>query len=541
MKNIFTLFQRTVPKRNSRLQVEKGSPAGERTVLKGIFFGVVASILSLILLSPSLAHATDLIEEAAPGTPQNLLKYSIGETNDPTTGTGEKPGAFDYTVIAPLSLKLTGYVNEDGVPLKQGLLMEQGHYLAMMFEYQPGLNEYFADLLDNIGIPTISHAYAQGTGYSAMSTFLPFWKAFRNLAYSLYIVMFVVVGVMIMLRTKVNAQTIITIQTALPNLLITLLLITFSYAIVGFMIDLMYFLIYFVVYLFSSIDIIRTPTKAIDRLLSYSAWSVIFEGRNTIIKAVSQAITQALSGLGTGALGVVGAISSALSWIGLGYLLVAVWLAVAMLKLMWTLMNCYFMLLVQTITAPIQILMNAMPGSKAFSEWLKKTASYLIPFPVVACMFIFAAVLIGDPSRATIMGGKPLFGKDDGNPFGINPSAELYSNYGGRAFGTKNTGAIWLPPFTLTDYSEEPASLMVLLGFFIITMTPAAAKMAMDWLQVKASPYTSEIGAGMGGAIGLMKYPGSMISSTKQKQQQISLAKSQARWNAEEFKKIQGT
>jgi len=307
------------------------------------------------------------------------------------------------------------------------------------------------------------------------------------------------------------------------------------------MIDLMYFLIYFVVYLFSSIDIIRTPTKAIDRLLSYSAWSVIFEGRNTIIKAVSQAITQALSGLGTGALGAVGAIGSALSWIGLGYLLVAVWLAVAMLKLMWTLMNCYFMLLVQTITAPIQILMNAMPGSKAFSEWLKKTASYLIPFPVVACMFIFAAVLIGDPSRATIMGGKPLFGKDDGNPFGINPSAELYSNYGGRASGTKNTGAIWLPPFTLTDYSEEPASLMVLLGFFIITMTPAAAKMAMDWLQVKASPYTSEIGAGMGGAIGLMKYPGSMISSTKQKQQQISLAKSQARWNAEEFKKIQGT
>jgi len=156
-------------------------------------------------------------------------------------------------------------------------------------------------------------------------------------------------------------------------------------------------------------------------------------------------------------------------------------------------------------------------------------------------MFIFAAVLIGDPSRATIMGGKPLFGKDDGNPFGINPSAELYSNYGGRASGTKNTGAIWLPPFTLTDYSEEPASLMVLLGFFIITMTPAAAKMAMDWLQVKTSPYTSEIGASLSGAIGLMKYPGSMISSTKQKQQQISLAKSQARWNAEEFKKIQGT
>ena len=58
----------------------------------------------------------------------------------------------------------------------------------------------------------------EGTGYGASPPFLPFWKVFRNLAYSLYIIMFVVVGIMIMLRTKVNAQTIITIQTALPNL-----------------------------------------------------------------------------------------------------------------------------------------------------------------------------------------------------------------------------------------------------------------------------------------------------------------------------------
>jgi hypothetical protein len=310
--------------------------------------------------------------------------------------------------------------------------------------------------------------------------------------------MFVVVGIMIMMRTKVNAQTIITIQSALPNLLITLILITFSYAIVGFMIDLMYFLIYFLVYLLSSIDIIATPTKAISRLLSYSAWSVIFEGRNTIITAVSSAITSALAGLGTGALGAVGAIGSVLSWLGLGYLIAAVWLAVAMLKLMWTLVNCYFMLLVQTITAPVQILMNAVPGSKAFSEWLKKTASYIIPFPVVAGMFLFAAVLIGDPSQASILGGGTKIFGDDGNPFGINNSAPLYA---------KSEGNIWLPPFTLTDYSADPSSLMVLLGFFIITMTPAAAKMAMDWMQVKASPYTSEIGAGLGQAIQLAQQP----------------------------------
>ena len=475
--------------------------------MKKIFLYILPLLLfaysPLVLPSITLAQTADPIDDAAAGVPQNLFKYSVGETNDPVTGTGAKHGAFDMTVLAPLILAVAP-PSKDGVPLKNGLLNQQGKMVAMMFQHQPGSSEYFADLLNNIGLPTASRAYAQGTGYSAMSTFLPFWKVFRNLAYSLYIIMFVVVGIMIMLRTKVNAQTIISIQTALPNLLITLILITFSYAIVGFMIDIMYFLIYFVVYLLSSIDIISTPTKAISRLMSYSAWSVIFEGRNSIISAVSMAITQALSGLGTGALQVAGGLGAIISWLGLGYLIAAVWLAVAMFKLMWVLMNCYFMLLVQTITAPVQILMNAVPGSKAFGEWLKKTASYLIPFPVVACMFIFAAVLIGDPTRANLLQGKTLFG-DDGNPFGINQSNELYDNYGSNI--ANNTGSIWLPPFTLTDYSEEPASLMVLLGFFIITMTPAAAKMAMDWMQVKASPYTSEIGAGLGQAIQLAQQP----------------------------------
>ena len=494
------------------------------------------------LVNPSVVVAqTDPIEDAAPGVPQNLMKYSIGETNDPVTGEGEKPGAFDYTVIAPLSLKLTGYVNKDGVPLKKGLLMEQAHYIALMYEYQPGTNEYFADLLDNIGLPTVSKAYAQGTGYSAMSSFLPFWKAFRNLAYSLYIIMFVVVGIMIMLRTKVNAQTIITIQTALPNLLITLILITFSYAIVGFMIDLMYFLIYFIVYLLSSIDIISTPTRAISRLLSYSAWSVIFEGRNSIISAVLMAITQALSGLGTGALGVAGAVASFVSWLGLGYLIAAVVLAIAMLKLMWTLVNCYFMLLVQTITAPIQILMNAVPGSKAFSGWLKKTASYLLPFPVVACMFIFAAVLIGDPSRATILQGTSIYSEEDSNPFGINKDHPLYDNYGGKVqSGKLNTGTIWLLPFTLTDYAEEPASLMVLLGFFIITMTPSAAKMAQEWLQVKESPYTAEAMKGIAGVVTTgVGYPTGMYKQAKSLHEQQRMAEFSARKNAEAAGKYQ--
>lgn len=325
--------------------------------------------------------------------------------------------------------------------------------------------------------------------------------------------MFVVVGIMIMLRTKVNAQTVITIQSALPNLLITLLLITFSYAIVGLMIDIMYFLIYFVVYLLSSpgIGIIETPTKAISRLLSNSAFNVIFAGRDSIISAVSIAISGALHGIasqglfngGDPAINALAGIAGFISWMGFGYLIAAIWLAFSMLKLMWELLKCYVMLIVQVVTAPIQILMNALPGSKAFSSWLKRTASYLIPFPVVAGMFLMAAVLIGDPSRAVLIkDGAPLYGDADSNPFGINADNEFYSGYGdGRDFNDSGaTGAtIWLPPFTLTEYSAYPADLMVIIGFFIIGISAQAAKMAQEWLQVKESPYVSQALSGIGG------------------------------------------
>jgi hypothetical protein len=156
---------------------------------------------------------------------------------------------------------------------------------------------------------------------------------------------------------------------------------------------------------------------------------------------------------------------------------------IAMLKLMLALVKSYVMLIVQTITAPLQILMNAVPGSKAFSEWLKKTASYLIPFPVAAGMFIFAAILVGNPTDATILND---FG-GDANPFGVDQGAAIY----------QNRQDMWLPPFTLTDSltgAAEPGALdvLTLIGFFIFLMTPAAVKMAQDWLQVKESPYTAE-------------------------------------------------
>lgn len=496
-------------------------------------FSSLITILIVSLFAISLTQPA----KASTGITQNMAG-SIGLA---ITGFQANPDNIDEECGVLASGAMTAQENFmagrcDSEGNLAGLLPTGEKYIAMLYNQQPSGREYIADILDNVGIPQVSSAYAQGTGYTALSSFLPFWKTFRNLAYSLYIIMFVVVGVMIMLRTKVNAQTVITIQSALPNLLITLLLITFSYAIVGFMIDLMYFLIYILVYLLSAAGIISTPTQAISRLLSYNAWSIIFEGRNSIIGAVAAAMRQILGGISNFTAGgrwVGGILTLGVTEIlanGFSYLIVAVWLGFAMLKLIYVLLKSYVMLLVQTITAPVQLLMNAMPGSQAFSNWLKKTASYLIPFPVAGAMFIMAAVFIGNPTDYLAVHdwwGEP-------NPFGINENHEFYQNW--------ESNDIWLPPFTLTgDNHWNTQDLMVIIGFFIFTMTPATVKMAQEWMQVKESPYVSEAFAGVGVATGLAKYPMSLYRNIKHQKEQRDIARDQSRWMAEEFKKIQGS
>lgn len=426
--------------------------------------------------------------------------------------------SFPMGMMSTVTGTLSSYIVEPcpGDPSVSGaVLPTTGRMISLAFQSQPSSREYIADMLDNMGLPQAQSAFAQGTsagtGYDAMQPFLPFWKVFRNAAYSLYIIMFIVIGVMIMLRTKVNAQTVITIQSALPNLLVTLILITFSYAIVGFMIDLMYFLIYFVVYLANAGGIISDPGKLITRFLSYSAWSVIFQGRNSIISAVASSIGSVLWGLGSGAIGLAGV---AVSIISPMYLIVAVAFAIQMIKLMFVLLKSYVMLIVQTVTAPIQILFNAMPGSKAFGDWLKKTASYLIPFPVAAGMFLFSAILVGNPTDKTLLGS---LDPRDANPFGVDQGHPLYAN----------RDKIWLPPFTLTDAKVYNADVLTLIGFFIFLMTPAAAKMAQDWLQVKESPYTSEAISGISAGVkGGMLVPNWLYSQKKEEER----ARMQARY-----------
>jgi len=88
---------------------------------------------------------------------------------------------------------------------------------------------------------------AEGIGMGSIQPFARIWKIFRDITYLLLVIVLITIGFMVMFRAKINPQTVISVENALPKIIIALILITFSFAIAGFMIDLMYVLIAIIV------------------------------------------------------------------------------------------------------------------------------------------------------------------------------------------------------------------------------------------------------------------------------------------------------
>ncbi len=93
--------------------------------------------------------------------------------------------------------------------------------------------------LENAGFIPKTYA-AEGLGFATIKPFINLWKALRDVSYLALVLVIVAIGFMIMFRMKLNPQTVINIENSLPNIVVSLLFITFSFAIAGFLIDLMY-------------------------------------------------------------------------------------------------------------------------------------------------------------------------------------------------------------------------------------------------------------------------------------------------------------
>lgn len=229
---------------------------------------------------------------------------------------------------------------------------------------------------------------AQGIGFSGLSPLLPIWKAFRNIAYALLAIVMVVIGFMVMFRKKIDPKTVVTVQNALPKIVLTLILITFSYAIVGLMIDLMYLVIALVASLLIPVSNGALGADTATKYMNGGVWNLfamVFGGGLSAVRNITKLI-------GVTSVPVIGKVLNLGANVVLGAL-VAIALLFAWIRILFLLVGAYIQILISLFTGPLQILTEAFPGSNGFSSWIKNLFVNIAVFPITAAMLMIGTIL----------------------------------------------------------------------------------------------------------------------------------------------------
>src|SRR3989338_9194661 len=135
-----------------------------------------------------------------------------------------------------------------------GAIGFMGNMIATLYTPPLHTSDYFQNLAQNFGISKKTYAQNTGAGFQGLTPLIGVWSAFRNIVYLFLVIVFVVIGLAIMLRVKIDPRTVMTIQNQIPKIIIGILAVTFSFAIAGFLIDLMWVFIYLIFGIFSGMS-----------------------------------------------------------------------------------------------------------------------------------------------------------------------------------------------------------------------------------------------------------------------------------------------
>lgn len=344
--------------------------------------------------------------------------------------------------------KLVGYDRFSGAGGALGFV--SGTIVALYTNSPISTTYYLANLGENMGIgPKTAYAQVGGSGNAIIQPVLELWKVTRNIAYLFFIIIFLAVGLMIMLRQKINPQTVISVQQALPGLIIGLILVTFSYFIAALLVDTLFVGIQVVTQIFTQPGL-QNSLGDRDQLLKMSRdasvfslfWSAGFNGENIInifkgvgdqaAKTFSLGITSFIPAVGGGIVGYLASSGSFLGIVGpmaLGAgavpiivpLLLVVVLLIAlfiqMLRLMLALLGTYIQILIGTIAGPLYILAGSIPGrGGVITGWWKGLLANAMVFPAVFAGFLFAGFILGNTAaRSWNNTTIPFFGSTSGD------------------------------------------------------------------------------------------------------------------------------
>lgn len=356
---------------------------------------------------------------------------------------GQECFGFNSLVVTMGSLTtlLVGCTEKDcPQSLKQGAIPTMGVAIAGIYANPPASGMYYlADTASRLNLVSPAYAQQTGLGFNALQPFLAFWRAVRNLAYILFVIGIVGLGLAIMFRSKISPQATITIQSALPRVIIALILITFSYAIVGFMIDLTYVFFGILVWGLDAAGLYRNT--GVDAQYFWNEYlnssiattfGFIFskgiEGAGDILRSGT------LPAGGLISLGIVGIAVAIISFLppfapvalpflavaGPAIILLLLGLALAIIfflfRVFFALARAYLGLIIFTIFAPFIIFFNTLAGRGIWDGWLKHITANLLVFPAVGLVVFIVDVLrrqIDATQAGQILWGPPYIGSNN--------------------------------------------------------------------------------------------------------------------------------
>jgi hypothetical protein len=258
--------------------------------------------------------------------------------------------------------------------MKLGLVGIVDQQVVAMFDAQPRI-DVVAHLAEEWvpGYKEQQSVYASGYDDLMATRINTLWSLTRNIAYLGFVVVMIIVGFMIMFRNKVGGQTLVTVGNAIPKVVIGLVLVTFSFAIAGIILDISGVFM----------RVLASPSFLNSDLEIHNIWKLL---TGTIIGgAGSGGFTLGLAGIATaivfsfGPLAIIGAI---LVLIILGIVLFGA------IKLWFSLVKTYFALLVNVIVAPLAIMAGSIPGNEAmttniFKSILRNALVFPLAFAIV--------------------------------------------------------------------------------------------------------------------------------------------------------------
>jgi len=349
------------------------------------------------------------------------------------------------------------------VTKRQGALASAGRLVAMLYNNPPASGiSYTAQQIQKLN--PVQPAYAQGVGFSALEPVQGIWENFRNASYIGFVIVFVIVGFMIMFRAHISPQAVASVQDSLPRIVIALILVTFSYAIAGFMIDIMFLAINFMA------TIIPVDAAGANKVFTHSVVGVMADIWKDVVTKGAGAFGELLQSV----------LSDIPDWINgilkfFGTLIAGLVIAIAAFyvtfRIFFMLLVSYVTVVVLTIFAPFFFLVQALPGQNGGREWFKQMAANLSVFATIAIMFLIAAYMGG----ITQLGGAE-------NSAVVGDSSLKFPLF----VGNLDIGAIGK-----------------LIGFGFIFFSPEAAKMVKDWITTGKAQAPGGAGALAGGLAGI--------------------------------------